>query len=84
MLLQKNGPDSEDLQDKANIPIYPETWSNIPDDKIQYNMLNGDTLGDLWQKLKTASNVIQGGSEDLNGELGAAVKEDDYLDENGE
>ena len=29
----------------------PKKWSNIEENKYQYNMLNGDALGDLWKKL---------------------------------
>ena len=57
-MLKKSELESADEQDKATKLIYPTQWSNIPDDKIQYNMLNGDTLGDLYRKLKSASDVI--------------------------
>ena len=45
--------DRLDDQMQSQRLIWPAKWPNVSEEKRQYNMLNGDTLGDLYKKIKS-------------------------------
>jgi hypothetical protein len=51
---------SEKLSEKVIFPKEEVEWPNTPVENSQYNMINGDTIGELWKKIKTLAGYIPG------------------------